>query len=114
MVVPAPLQMTPDRVFRIADGQRPLSRVIAEACRVTAEVIEGTRTDTVVVQGDTATALGAALGAFYTRTAVIHLEAGLRTHDLRSPFPEEANRKLISGITSLHLAPTRTASNAAW
>jgi UDP-N-acetylglucosamine 2-epimerase (non-hydrolysing) len=111
MVVPAPLQMLPDRVFQIADGRRPLSGVIAEAWRLTAEVVEATRTDAVVVQGDTATAFGAALGAFYTCTAVIHLEAGLRTHDLRSPFPEEANRKLISGITSLHLAPTRTARN---
>jgi UDP-N-acetylglucosamine 2-epimerase (non-hydrolysing) len=109
MVVPALLRMVPDRVFQIADGQRLLSGVMAEASRVTAEVAEETRSDAVIVQGDTATALGAALGAFYARTAVIHLEAGLRTHDLRSPFPEEANRKLISGITSLHLAPTKAA-----
>lgn len=60
----------------------------------------------VVVQGDTATTLVAALAGFWRRLPVIHLEAGLRSGDLDAPFPEEGNRRLVGQITSLHLAPT--------
>lgn len=62
--------------------------------------------DAVLVQGDTTTAFVGALVAFYQRVPVVHLEAGLRTGDLRSPFPEEGNRRLIGQLTSLHLAAT--------
>jgi UDP-N-acetylglucosamine 2-epimerase (non-hydrolysing) len=65
--------------------------------------------DAVVVQGDTTSAFAASLAAFLAEVPVIHLEAGLRTHNLRSPFPEEANRQLTAVITDLHLAPTSTA-----
>lgn len=65
--------------------------------------------DAVVVQGDTTTVMAAAVAAFYEQIPVVHVEAGLRSHDLMSPFPEEANRKLVSQIASLHLAPTSTA-----
>lgn len=64
----------------------------------------------VLVQGDTTTALIAAMVAFWRRIAVVHLEAGLRSGDLRAPFPEEANRALISRITNVHLAPTPRAA----
>lgn len=60
----------------------------------------------VVVQGDTATTLVAALAGFWRRLPVIHLEAGLRSRDLAAPFPEEGNRRLVGQIASLHLAPT--------
>lgn len=60
----------------------------------------------VMVQGDTTTALTIALSAFHFKIPVIHLEAGLRTNDKYSPFPEEINRRLISQITSIHLCPT--------
>lgn len=63
----------------------------------------------VVVQGDTSSAFAAALAAFYRRVPVAHVEAGLRTHDLTAPFPEEANRRLIAQVCSLHLAPTPAA-----
>ncbi|HZX02118.1 non-hydrolyzing UDP-N-acetylglucosamine 2-epimerase [Kribbella sp.] len=66
----------------------------------------------VLVQGDTATTLVCALAAFWRRIPVIHLEAGLRTGDLASPFPEEANRQLVSRIASLHLAPTPASARA--
>lgn len=65
--------------------------------------------DLVIVQGDTTTAFSAALAAFYQKIPVGHVEAGLRTDDLLNPFPEEANRRLISQITRLHFAPTETA-----
>lgn len=60
----------------------------------------------VLVQGDTTTAFSAALAAFYQQIPVGHVEAGLRTDDLYNPYPEEANRRLISQITQLHFAPT--------
>ena len=61
----------------------------------------------VVVQGDTTTAYSLALSAFHFQIPVIHLEAGLRTNDKYSPFPEEINRRLISQIASIHLCPTK-------
>jgi UDP-N-acetylglucosamine 2-epimerase (non-hydrolysing) len=61
----------------------------------------------VLVQGDTTTAFAAALAAFYQKIPVGHVEAGLRTNDLYNPYPEEANRRLISQITQLHFAPTQ-------
>lgn len=60
----------------------------------------------VLVQGDTTTAFAAALAAFYQQIPVGHVEAGLRTDNLYNPYPEEANRRLISQLTSLHFAPT--------
>jgi UDP-N-acetylglucosamine 2-epimerase (non-hydrolysing) len=67
------------------------------------------RPDAVVVQGDTTSAFATSLAAFLDDVPVVHLEAGLRTRNLRSPFPEEANRRLTGVITDLHLAPTRNA-----
>ncbi len=62
--------------------------------------------DLLLVQGDTTTAMTCALAAFYEKIQVAHIEAGLRTHDPYSPFPEEMNRKLISAIAHFHFAPT--------
>ena len=64
-----------------------------------------------IVHGDTLTAMCGALAAFYSGLNVCHLEAGLRTEDIRSPFPEEANRKLISSICHTHYAPTELAKS---
>jgi UDP-N-acetylglucosamine 2-epimerase len=69
------------------------------------------RPELVVVQGDTTTALCAAIAAFYRRTPVAHIEAGLRTDNLLSPFPEEANRRIISQVSSWHFAPTARAAS---
>ncbi len=65
--------------------------------------------DMVAVHGDTTTAFAAALSAFYHKVPVAHVEAGLRTFDLMSPWPEELNRKLVGGIADLHFAPTESA-----
>jgi UDP-N-acetylglucosamine 2-epimerase (non-hydrolysing) len=62
--------------------------------------------DMILVQGDTTTAFASALAAFYQRIPIGHVEAGLRTDDLWNPYPEEANRRLISQIAQLHFAPT--------
>jgi UDP-N-acetylglucosamine 2-epimerase (non-hydrolysing) len=68
--------------------------------------------DMVVVQGDTTTVLCAALASFYRRIPIGHVEAGLRTGDVNTPFPEEANRRLTTPLVSLHFAPTETARQA--
>jgi len=60
----------------------------------------------VLVQGDTTTSMSVALAAFHREIPIIHLEAGLRTFDQRNPYPEEANRRIISAVASLHLCPT--------
>jgi UDP-N-acetylglucosamine 2-epimerase (non-hydrolysing) len=64
----------------------------------------------VIVQGDTTTTLAGAMAAFWRRIPVVHLEAGLRSGDLDSPFPEEANRRMVGQIAALHLAPTPLAA----
>lgn len=78
------------------------SRVIGELDTVLADEAP----EAVLVQGDTTTVMGASIAAFNRGIPVIHLEAGLRSGNLLSPFPEEANRKLTSQVSALHLAPT--------
>ena len=63
--------------------------------------------DLLVVQGDTSSAFAGALAAFHLGIPIAHVEAGLRTDDINEPFPEEANRRLISQLSTLHFAPTR-------
>lgn len=72
------------------------------------EVIKEAEPDIVLVHGDTSTTLNGALAAFYNKVPVGHVEAGLRSYDMYSPFPEEANRKLTGVITNLHFSPTKT------
>lgn len=75
-------------------------------------IIEKEKPDLVLVQGDTTTAFIGALAAFYLKISVAHIEAGLRSGDKYSPFPEEVNRKMISNIAEFHFAPTiRTKQN---
>lgn len=69
-------------------------------------VLDAAQPDIVMVQGDTTTAMAAALAAFYKRIPVAHIEAGLRSHDIDSPFPEELNRKVVGDIARWHFAPT--------
>ena len=71
-------------------------------------ILEEFKPDLVLVHGDTCTTLSASLAAFYQQIPVGHVEAGLRTGNLSSPWPEEGNRKLASAITKLHFAPTET------
>lgn len=75
-------------------------------------VMQEERPDVVMVQGDTTTTFAGALAAFYAGVPVVHVEAGLRTGDVRSPFPEEMNRRLTTRLATLHLAPTATARSA--
>src|SRR5439155_20798093 len=68
------------------------------------------RPDWVIVQGDTTSAFSAALAAFNRRIPVAHVEAGLRSFDRRHPYPEEANRRMLTAVTDLHFAPTAWAA----
>lgn len=70
------------------------------------------RPSAVVVQGDTSSALAGALTAFWRKVPVVHLEAGLRSRNLHSPFPEESNRQMISRIATVHLTPTDAARSS--
>src|SRR5690606_30044004 len=65
--------------------------------------------DAILVQGDTSTAAAAAIAGYYSGLPVFHLEAGLRSGRLDSPFPEEGNRKIVGQLAALHFAPTPTA-----
>src|SRR5699024_10871152 len=69
-------------------------------------VLKEVRPQAVVVQGDTSTVAAAAVASFYRSIPVVHVEAGLRSHNLHSPFPEEANRKIASQVATLQLSPT--------
>jgi UDP-N-acetylglucosamine 2-epimerase (non-hydrolysing) len=75
-------------------------------------VLTETRPDRVLVQGDTTTAMAAALSAYYHKIPVDHVEAGLRSGDIYSPFPEEVNRKFVGSLASWHFAPTARAADA--
>lgn len=75
-------------------------------------LLESTRPDMALVQGDTTTVLVASLACFYRRIPIAHVEAGLRTGNIWSPFPEEVNRRLATPLVTLHFAPTETARAA--
>ena len=97
--------IVPDHDLNILQQGQSLSAIMTRTIDGLEKLFAGTRPDAVVVQGDTTTSTAAAIAAFYHGIPVIHVEAGLRSGDLLSPFPEEANRKVTSQITRLHLAP---------
>ncbi|MEU4362024.1 UDP-N-acetylglucosamine 2-epimerase (non-hydrolyzing) [Promicromonospora sp. NPDC023987] len=98
--------IVPDHDLDIMSHGQTLGQIFARVITLLDPILEARRPDAVIVQGDTSTSTAAALAAFYRQIPVIHLEAGLRSGDIMSPFPEEANRKITSQIASLHLAPT--------
>lgn len=100
--------MTPQRDLNIIQPQQTLNDVLTNTIRGLDEIFAEDKPDAVVVQGDTTTVMAGSLAAFNWGIPVIHVEAGLRSFDLSSPFPEEGNRKITSQVTSLHLAPTTT------
>jgi UDP-N-acetylglucosamine 2-epimerase (non-hydrolysing) len=102
-------RIVPDHDLKLMMPNQRLSDLTAAVIAGTTAVMEAQRPDWVVVQGDTTTAFGASLAAFYQRVPVAHVEAGLRTSDIHSPFPEEANRRMVDVMSDLHLAPTERA-----
>ncbi|WP_159793925.1 non-hydrolyzing UDP-N-acetylglucosamine 2-epimerase [Puerhibacterium puerhi] len=98
--------IVPDHDLDIFEHGAGLSQIFARVLERLDPVLELEKPAAVLVQGDTTTSTAAALAAFHRQIPVVHLEAGLRSGDIMSPFPEEANRKITSQIASLHLAPT--------
>ena len=98
--------ITPDYDLDVIQPRQTLNSLLTKTINGLDEIFEKEKPDAVVVQGDTTTSTAGAIAAFYRGIPVIHAEAGLRSYDIFSPFPEEANRKLTSQIASLHLAPT--------
>lgn len=96
----------PDHDLDILSPQQSLARITTRALEGYDEFLRTHPAAAVVVQGDTTTSFAAALAAFYADIPVVHVEAGLRTGNPRSPFPEETNRRLITQLARLHLAPT--------
>jgi UDP-N-acetylglucosamine 2-epimerase (non-hydrolysing) len=102
--------ITPDVDLDLMRPNQSLAAFAGRAIPALETALGELRPDMVVVQGDTSTTLYAALAAFYRRIPVAHVEAGLRTRDLYSPFPEEANRVLTGSLTTLHFPPTERAA----
>jgi len=98
--------LKPDYDLQLMTAGQALGEIAGAAVAAVTRVIAEYKPDLVLVQGDTTTAFAGAAAAFYSRVAVGHVEAGLRTGDLQSPFPEEANRKLIGVVGDWHFAPT--------
>lgn len=98
----------PVRDLNIMSAKQGLNGIVAKVIKGLDAVYAEFEPDAVIVQGDTSTVMGAAIAAFNRQIPVVHVEAGLRSGDINSPFPEEANRKLTSQISKLHLAPTST------
>ncbi|MEH2376671.1 non-hydrolyzing UDP-N-acetylglucosamine 2-epimerase [Nostoc sp.] len=95
-----------DYNLEIMQARQSLNDITCRSLQGLEALFQEKKPDLVVVQGDTTTAFAAALAAFYQKIPVGHVEAGLRTDDIFNPYPEEANRRLISQITQLHFAPT--------
>lgn len=103
-------QIVPDHDLRLRDADVGLNEVLGRAIERIGALLERTKPDVVVVQGDTSSALAGALAAFNLRIPVAHVEAGLRSHDLSLPFPEELHRRVVSMASHWHFAPTEHAA----
>ena len=96
----------PDIDLNLMKPGQDLSDVTAGVLKGMRDVLQAHKPDALLVHGDTSTTLAAAMAAFYLSVPVGHVEAGLRTHDMRAPFPEEFNRQVARKITQWHFAPT--------
>ena len=102
--------VTPDRDLNLMKPEQSLFDVTTAALRGLEQILLEEQPDMVLVQGDTTTTFAAALAAFYAKLPVGHVEAGLRTGNTHSPFPEEMNRTLTSRLSHVHFAPTQLAA----
>lgn len=102
----------PDHDLDLMRPDQTLSQTTAAVVGRLESVISEESPDFVFVQGDTSSTLGGALAGFYAKIPVVHVEAGLRTGDPLNPFPEEMNRRLVSRLSTLHMAATESAAQA--
>jgi len=101
--------ITPDVDLDLMEPDQTLSDLTAKVIRAMTELLKEEKPDWVLIQGDTTTVMATALAAFYLRIPVGHIEAGLRTDNRYSPFPEEINRRIVSVLATYHFAPTERA-----
>ena len=99
-------EITPDYDLNIMKQGQDLYDVTARVLTGMREVLQESQPDLVLVHGDTTTSTAAALAAFYRQIPVGHIEAGLRTHNIYSPWPEEMNRQITGRIATYHFSPT--------
>jgi len=99
-------EINPDYDLNVMRNGQTLTDVTSTILASLKPILEDFKPDVVLVHGDTATTFAAALAAYYQKIKVGHVEAGLRTGNIYSPWPEEANRKLTSAITNYHFSPT--------
>lgn len=104
-------QLTPDFDLNLMKPGQTLSDVTSGVLKGLEQVFEEWLPDVVLVHGDTATTFAASLAAYYHKVKIGHVEAGLRTGDIYSPWPEEANRKLTGALANYHFAPTQSSYN---
>lgn len=102
----------PDLDLALMRPGQSLGQLTARCVAALDEVLEQHRPDFVVAQGDTTSVLAAGIASFYRRTPLLHVEAGLRTGDMQSPFPEEFNRRVVGLVATHHAAPTERAAQA--
>lgn len=100
--------ITPDFDLNIMKKSQTLEYVTSAIMEKFSKILDDERPDMILVHGDTATCLICSLASFYKKIPVGHVEAGLRTHDIYSPFPEEMNRKLVASLATLHFSPTQS------
>ena len=101
--------INPDYDLNIMKPGQDLTGVTTAILQGIKPVLAEFKPDAVLVHGDTATTFATSLAAYYQQTPIAHVEAGLRTHNLYSPWPEEGNRRLTGALAALHFAPTATA-----
>jgi UDP-N-acetylglucosamine 2-epimerase (non-hydrolysing) len=104
-------ELKADRDFNIMKEDQSLTSVTADVLKALEKTFLQEQPDAILIQGDTTTVFAAALAAYYARIPVGHVEAGLRTDNKFSPFPEEMNRRLATRLTDFHFAPTERARN---
>ncbi len=103
--------ISPDIDLKIMKAGQGLTHITTAVLQGLEAVLEDIRPDHVLVHGDTTTSTAAALAAFYAGIPVSHVEAGLRTHNMHSPWPEEANRQITGRLATHHFAPTELSRN---
>ena len=99
-------KLKPDYDLNIMEPRQTLSTITSKSLLGMEKVLEEAKPDLILVHGDTSTTFAGALAAFYHQIPVGHVEAGLRTYDKWSPYPEEMNRKMVGAIADLHFCPT--------
>ncbi len=105
-------EIKPDINLELMSERQSLNQLASKILFGMDAVLKQYQPEWLVVQGDTTSAFYAALAAFHLNIKIAHIEAGLRTGDLKNPFPEEANRSMLARVTDMHFAPTQTSKKA--